>query len=252
MNYPLINFKNGKFNKKAFFLNFIGNLFFVYCIIVALALILFSSVTIECVVDGPSMQPTLNAKWSEKNNSSDIVYVNKYDRDFEYGDIVVINAQEGKDHIIKRVIGVGGDIIDVVLVEDATLQQEVYRLEINGKIIEEDYLKMDYSRVELNERDGNYKLYERFNNLKSIHPELFQNISDGGLVVEKLVVPEGEIFALGDNRHVSLDSTYFGTFKPSQIDGTVEKVRYYGVGKFEFYWNYIINGEFITTLCNSF
>lgn len=241
-------FGKKNFNKKAFFLNFIANLFFVYCVIVALALIMFSSVTIECEVDGTSMQPTLNCNWGDKNNDSDIVYVNKFDRDFEYGDIIVINAEENKDHIIKRVIGVAGDEIDVV--ERNIDGGKEYKLEINGKIIEEDYLKMDNTLIDVSKRDGNFSLFEKFNALKVSHPELFETRTIGGRVVEKLIVPDGEIFALGDNRHVSQDSTYYGTFSLSQIDGTVELVRYYGDSEFLFYWDYIVQGKFITTLIN--
>lgn len=232
----------------SFFLNFVGNVFFVYCIIIALALILFSSVTIECLVDGPSMQPTLNAEWSDKSTGKkDIVYVNKYDRDFEYGDIVVINAEEGRDHIIKRVIGVAGDEIDVVIADNGE-----YKLEINGKIIEEDYLKIDYSRIESFEKDGNYMLYQKFHAMKINFPQLFQTRTVNGEIVEKLVVPEGEIFALGDNRHVSQDSTHYGTFEYSQIDGIVEEIRYYGESEFVFYWDYIIKGRFVNTIINCF
>lgn len=216
----------------------------------ALALIFFSSVTIECVVDGPSMQPTLNVNWSSKNDDEDVVYVNKYDRDFAFGDIVVINAEDGHDHIIKRVIGVGGDKIDVLKIGEG--ENIEYKLEINGKIISEEYIKIDYSRVDISQRDGNYELYREFNDMKEKFPNLFKTFTIDGQEVQKLVVPKGEVFALGDNRHNSKDSTYYGTFKVSQLDGTVEAIRYYGESEFIFYWNYIVKGKFIGTIVNCF
>lgn len=239
------NFQQKKFNKKTFFLNFVGNLFFVYCVIVGLALVLFSSVTIECVVVGPSMQPTLN---KDLKMGQDVVYVNKYSRDFSYGDIVVVDTLDGSDPIIKRVIGVGGDEIDVVETSDG------YKLEINGKIIEEGYIKkyfdVDITSSEL--RYGNAVLYDRFQTMKENFPELFVSRTVGDNLVAKLVVPTGEVFVLGDNRDNSQDSTHYGTFKESQLFGIVEKIRHAGDSEFLFYWDYIIKGQFLVTIANCF
>jgi len=221
--------------------NGISNLFFVYCMIIMLALILFSSATLECTVVGESMIPTYNA---DTHKGSDYVYVNKYVDDYQYSDIIVIDIGE-TDPIIKRVIGLGGDVIDIV-----KLDKVGYRLEINGEIIEEDYIEYKfYDTVDgrkvplhLTEQNGIYKSYEAFNTLRSTHSELFVN--------GKLVVPEGHIFALGDNRHVSRDSTYYGTFASENILGVVESSRNADDSEFWFYVEYILEGKFVYTIKN--
>lgn len=217
-------------------INYIGNFFFVACVIIASALLLFSSVTIECEVVGKSMVPTFNAN---SHSQGDIVYVNKYLTDYNYGDIVVIDVGEN-DPIIKRVIGVAGDVIDVVY-----NQFVGYKIEINGKIIEEYYINYDGNVANLSLQNGIGETFNKFHgHLKETRPELFV---DG-----KLVVPDGEIFVLGDNRHDSRDSSYYGTFKTSQLMGTVERYRNSGESEFMFYFNFIIKGEFFDTIFNCF
>ena len=218
-------------------LNLIGNLFFCVCIVIGAALIIFSSVTIECVVMGSSMSPTLN---KDVKNGSDVVYVNEYKRDFKFGEIIVVNIAD-KDPIIKRVIGVAGDVIDIVYLEN-----DGYKLEINGKLISEDYLRLDYEIESPELQNGMDVVYINFHSyLKSAFPELFN--SDN-----KLVVPDGQIFALGDNRHDSKDSTYYGTFKKEDIMGTVELTRKAKESEFVFYYEYIMDGKFFTTIANCF
>jgi signal peptidase I len=195
-------------------------------------------VSIECEVDGISMQPTFNIV----EDNHDHVYVNTCDRDFTYGDIVAIDNSRNNAvlPIVKRIVGLPGDIIDFV--KDGY----EYRLERNGEIIYEDYIliKTDPS-IPTSEKNGIHVTEDRFNStLKKTYPEHFV---DG-----KFVVGENEIFVLGDNRHDSLDSTHFGPFTFDDIIGKVEFVRYYGQSVFDFYCWYILDGKFITTLINIF
>ena len=231
-----------KFNNKKtlfkIFLEFFGNLFFTYCVIVGLALILFSSVTLECVVKGASMQPTLN---NYTGNQNDIVFVNVHDKDLTYGDIVVCKTDDALNNsIIKRVIGLPYDIIDIVEVDNE------YKLELNGKIIEEDYIYISQDpRVPTFNRNGMEHTYDKFNSLKLNKPELFDKNG-------KLMVPNDSIFVLGDNRNVCVDSASLGTFTYDEIEGKVELIKYSDTSSFLFYYNYIVQGKFIKTLLNIF
>ena len=75
------------------------------------------------------MYPTLNSVSQTKN---DIVFVNPYNKDLNYGDIVVVGLEN--ENIIKRVVGLSGDTIDIVF------DEYEYKLERNGKIIVENYI----------------------------------------------------------------------------------------------------------------
>lgn len=217
-------------------LRVIGNIFFCFSFVIAIALIFFSSVTSECIVVGSSMVPTYNC---DEKAGNDIVFVNKRNNNYKYGDVVVVNLEK-TDPIIKRVIGVPGDIIDIVFVDN-----EGYKLEINGKIIEEDYILIK-DNVDTIEKNGMKKYYINFiGDMKLTYPYLFNE--EG-----KLVVPENEYFVLGDNRHESKDSMYYGTFDKSEIIGIVEHSLYSNESKFVFYWDYIVEGKFFRTIANSF
>lgn len=213
-----------------------ANFFLVVCFILATILITFSSVMTECVVVGASMVPTYN---SDPKADNDIVFVNKYDSDYEFGDIVVIDI-DNSSPIIKRVIGVGGDVIDIVATDWG------FKLEINGKIVDEDYINYKYNVTDINEQNGMKDYYKMFvGDTKIQFPELFRE--DG-----KMVVPENEYFVLGDNRHESKDSMYYGTFERDDIVGTVEHSLGGNESKFLFYCNYIFRGKFIKTIGNCF
>ncbi len=234
--------KNFRLQKKPtlyeWLIAFIGNLFFYTCLVVALGLVIFSLFLVECEVTGPSMQPTFN-KLSEKKH--DIVYLNKFDNDYSYGDIVVLDR--GDEAIIKRVIGLSGDVIDIVCTYPNGLTP-IYKLELNGEVVDEDYILVKGSNTPTDLQNGMEEAYNRFQQLKQDHPEQFN-------AEEKLVVKDGQIFVLGDNRAVSSDSTSYGVFTLKQVSGKVERVRYYGVGQAEFCFEYIVKGEFLKTLFNA-
>lgn len=83
------------------------------------------------------------------------------------GDIVVVNSQGLNKTIIKRVIATEGQTIDIDF--------ENHTVTVDGKILDEPYINEDTIR---NDGGNNYPM----------------------------VVPEGQIFLMGDNRNRSTDS----------------------------------------------
>lgn len=124
----------------------------------------------------------------------------------ERGDIVVFTYPAQPDiNYVKRVIGLPGD-----------------RLEIRK------------NRLILNEKPSQYELST--NQLDNPNAELFQIYRENNLdqswqvIFEKtnsnknfgpIVVPEGEVFLMGDNRDASDDSRFWGTVPIGQISGQV-------------------------------
>lgn len=99
---------------------------------VAVIAIVFTFVTRVLVVSGASMNPTLN--------NGDTVAISSLKRSFDYGDIVIV-AQPNAMHktLIKRVIAVGGQTVDI-----DTEKGVVY---VDGKVLDEKYtLEPTYSR----------------------------------------------------------------------------------------------------------
>ncbi|MEA4816172.1 MAG: signal peptidase I [Lachnospiraceae bacterium] len=140
----------------------------------------FLFVTTE--VKGVSMEPTYE--------HNDIVAVNKaayYFSNPKKDDIIICKYKDTTydSHIIKRVIGVPGDVIDF------KFNDGVYDLYLNGEYLNEDYI-MDTQ---------NQKGYFDY----------------------PLTVPEGSYFVMGDNRNSSADSRdeTIGTIAKSDIIGKV-------------------------------
>lgn len=138
----------------------------------------FVFITVE--VSGESMQSTLF--------NGDALLVNKTETP-DYGDIVIINKKTaGKDDywVVKRVIGLAGDVIEI------KANGCVYR---NGEKLEEDYLDDFQITFPLTGEHG----------------------------YQKWTLKEDEIFYLGDNRINSTDSRVSGPCKTSDVVGVVEE-----------------------------
>lgn len=126
-------------------------------------------------VSGPSMCPTLNQFDAEcYHDNGEFIFVNEFlysfKREPQRGEIVVFRPPTTDKNYIKRVMGIPGDIVEIM----------------NGKV----YLTGgEYEHAELPESYLSAK-----------------NIGRTFAKLDKFIVPEGEYLLFGDNRLESLDS----------------------------------------------
>lgn len=120
------------------------------------------------LVKGSSMEPNFN--------HGDLVFINKLSTSIgspDYGDVVICRLEDESTHenIIKRVIGLPGDEINIQENED---DEEVYDLYVNGTLVDE--------------------------------PFLGEPMMTKGNIDYPFKVPEDCYFVMGDNRNASSDS----------------------------------------------
>lgn len=172
-------------------------------------------------VPSGSMNPTIL--------EGDLVYVNKlayglrvpltFQRvsrwaDPERGDIVVVFSPADGIRLVKRVIGVPGD----------TIEMSKNRLIINGRQLEYDVATEEALKgLDKELLDQSIFAQETIGDRKHIVMEIPQMSSDRRSF-DKLVVPEGKIFVMGDNRDLSQDSRYFGFADREQVIGEATNI----------------------------
>lgn len=157
--------------------------FFLQVIAIIVAVVLLRTFVIGTIyVKGSSMEPNFY--------HGDFLLINKLEtRMFEpkYGDIVICTLHDNgyTENIIKRVIGVPGDEIDLVEYDG------IYELYINGELVEEPYIA--------------------------------ESMTYDGSMEYPYTVPDGCFFVMGDNRNVSSDSrkSSIGAIPKEDIMGRV-------------------------------
>lgn len=158
-------------------------------------------------VEGHSMDPTL------QDGEKLIMFLHTSIQRF---DIVVAEETEEdgtKTQIVKRVIGLPGD----------TVSYKDDRLFINGKALEEPYLKAYKAAFQKDKLQKIYSYNGYFQDLADRSPSFTAKNFKSDFTVK---VPKGQYFLLGDDRIVSSDSRHVGNFSRRQITGEV-KFRYW-------------------------
>jgi signal peptidase I len=125
-------------------------------------------------------------------------------RDIQRGDVIVFKfPRDLSKHFVKRAIGVPGDRIRVV-------DDQVF---VNGEPLVEPYKRMQTNayREEFPPLRGSISRYQSDEGTESWYEPYRQK--------GEIVVPEGQYFAMGDNRDNSLDSRYWGFVPRSLIVG---------------------------------
>lgn len=198
-----------------FWRNWRGTLAFVFLIIV-----FRSAVADWYEVPTGSMQPTVLI--------GDRVFVNRLSYDIrlpftdivleshdapERGDVVVFFSPENGERLLKRVIGLPGDTVqihnDVLFINNEPLSYERSG-EFKGAVIQ-DKLVLDAEQYA-------EALPGRVHSVLRI-PEISLPRNFG-----PMTVPDGEYFMLGDNRNNSRDSRYFGSVPRDLIVGRASRV----------------------------
>lgn len=216
-----LDYKTLIYSNSGFGVTLLSNAISLFFIVLSLFFICFSITYISVPVEGTSMQPLLNPHGQEEN---DIVYINKF-ASFTRGDIVVIKQpNESGKYIIKRIIAVGGDTIKIIPGNSPS----GYVLVLNGEIIDESAYLYEY-KVNI-DKGGTDRTYQKMQNLQYAYPDLFND-------KDELVVPKGYIFALGDNRGVSVDSSELGPFKSESVVGKVDHIIKDGDNELIYFFN---------------
>lgn len=188
----------------------ITTLFIIAAIFLSLMFACFGAIYIKSSVRGFSMYPTLNESVVSAEQNGDTVFINRF-KNINRNDIVVANVEWWPSGaIIKRVVGLPGDEIQILELETQ------YNLIVNGEVL--------YSKPKEDDAGNSlnnfihYQKYLTF--LSDFENSECVGVGQNGLPCIK--VRENEYFLVGDNWNNSVDSLTHGAVSKNDIIGRVD------------------------------
>ena len=182
---------------------FVLKVFFYFWVIIISLLYIFPYGRSE----GPSMLPTAEHR-------SFHISINHYYKFFEpnYGDIIEFN--ENNDLLIKRIVGLPGDVIQILNNNLYVNNNKITNVNIQNKTFE--ILDKNVQLTIFKETNNTNKTYYILKNEQGINC-----IGSKDYNFKKTRVPKNHYFVLGDNRYCSSDSREFGTIKKTSINNKI-------------------------------
>lgn len=162
--------------------------------------------------EGPSMLPTAEHR-------SFHISVKHYYNFFEpnYGDIIWFNKNKKYDGLIKRIIGLPGDSIQIIDNNLYVNDKKINNIKTKKKLFsikeKKVFLTIYYEKIHKNKT---YNILKNELGLDCVNSKMD--------TFKKIRVPKGHYFVLGDNRYCSLDSRNFGPIKKASIN---EKILFF-------------------------
>lgn len=174
-------------------------------------LLVFVCLVGMCRVQKSSMNPTLY--------DGDHLLMLKNPSSFAVGDIITFRAEvdDREETLIKRVIGVGGDKIVFVERTGATDYVDIYRKKAGDtkfELMREDYLKAEEPMLKSKVIKPDDK-----NPGKFASNVVAWNATEEDREKNAVLVDEGRLLVLGDNRNNSTDSRSLGLVSTNAVSG---------------------------------
>ncbi|MCB1035950.1 MAG: signal peptidase I [Acidobacteria bacterium] len=131
------------------------------------------------------------------------------------GDIVVFFSPDENKRLVKRVVGLPGDKVEL----------RGNHLIVNGKIAQ--YEPLGDLDLEMDSSRRMYHSHFEKETLDEVeHPITLSSFRSPESTIAPIVVPEGRYFVMGDNRDNSRDSRYFGFVDEKLIVGRAVAVAF--------------------------